>query len=226
VKIYLIKKLSLIFLLFILIGCSESPERYALLAGEQCLEDTKTGLVWELKTDDGGLRDKDHTYSWYNQFSNGGHPGWKDSYIGYSEGARVRYSYPEHTGETCDKTLDLCNTQDYLIAVNKQGLCGYKDWRMPSKQELYTLLDLTKSGCSEADGTMETGGCVNTSLLPDVAKDKNGNYGGYWSSSPHWNPRSAWAVYFYLGSYGAHFKYYYNYVRLVRSADHIVHKTQ
>jgi hypothetical protein len=26
--------------------------------------DTRTGLVWEQKTDDGGLRDKDNTYTW------------------------------------------------------------------------------------------------------------------------------------------------------------------
>ena len=39
-----------------------------------CTRDNATGLVWEVKTDDGGLRDKDNTYSWYdpNPATNGG----------------------------------------------------------------------------------------------------------------------------------------------------------
>ncbi len=32
--------------------------------GDGTVTDTRTGLVWEQKTDDGGLRDKDNTYNW------------------------------------------------------------------------------------------------------------------------------------------------------------------
>ncbi|NEX15358.1 MAG: hypothetical protein C1943_01660 [Halochromatium sp.] len=32
-----------------------------------CVRDNITGLVWEVKTDDGGLRDKDQTYSWLDK---------------------------------------------------------------------------------------------------------------------------------------------------------------
>ncbi len=31
-----------------------------------CVRDNVTGLIWEVKTNDGGLRDKDWTYTWYN----------------------------------------------------------------------------------------------------------------------------------------------------------------
>lgn len=31
-----------------------------------CVRDNVTGLIWEVKTDDGALRDKDNTYTWYN----------------------------------------------------------------------------------------------------------------------------------------------------------------
>lgn len=31
-----------------------------------CVQDNVTGLVWEVKTTDGGLQYSDHTYSWYN----------------------------------------------------------------------------------------------------------------------------------------------------------------
>ncbi len=42
-----------------------------------CVQDNVTGLTWEVKTYDGGLQDKDHTYSWYsdNNTANGGDPG-------------------------------------------------------------------------------------------------------------------------------------------------------
>ena len=31
-----------------------------------CVKDNVTGLMWEVKTDDGGLRDKDWYYTWYD----------------------------------------------------------------------------------------------------------------------------------------------------------------
>lgn len=31
-----------------------------------CVKDNVTGLVWEVKTDDGGLRDQDWTYTWFD----------------------------------------------------------------------------------------------------------------------------------------------------------------
>ena len=45
-----------------------------------CVRDNLTGLVWEVKSDDGGLRDKDWTYTWYNPdpATNGGSAGTPD----------------------------------------------------------------------------------------------------------------------------------------------------
>lgn len=44
-----------------------------------CTKDNNTGLIWEVKTNDGGLRDKDWKYTWYNPDSktNGGFEGYK-----------------------------------------------------------------------------------------------------------------------------------------------------
>ena len=45
-----------------------------------CTKDNKTGLIWEVKTDDGGLRDKDWYYSWYKpNGDNGGDVGYRGS---------------------------------------------------------------------------------------------------------------------------------------------------
>ena len=88
----------------------------------RCVKDNVTGLMWEGKTNDGGLHDKDWTYSWYNpnKKTNGGTVGTKN-------------------GGTC-KNNTGCDTYAYVKAVNNAGWCGYKDWRMPTRWELFNLL--------------------------------------------------------------------------------------
>lgn len=86
-----------------------------------CVRDNHTALIWETKTDDGGLRDKENTYTWYNPDSNtnGGDPGVQDG------GSCV--------GSSCDAT-------GFAQAVNAQGLCGASDWRLPSINQLFSIV--------------------------------------------------------------------------------------
>lgn len=88
-----------------------------------CVQDNVTGLLWELHTDDSGLRDKDNTYSWYNPdaTTNGGDAG-TQNYGSCSGGIS-------------------CDTESYVAAVNAAGLCGYHDWRLPTAVELQGLVD-------------------------------------------------------------------------------------
>jgi hypothetical protein len=84
--------------------------------------------MWENKTDDGGLRDKDHIYSWYNTDSknNGGASGFTNN-------------------GTCSSGTG-CDTQKYVTDVNAMnssaGLCGYTNWRMPTVDELQSIADM------------------------------------------------------------------------------------
>lgn len=88
-----------------------------------CIRDNVTGLVWEVKTDDGAFQDKDYTYSWYSEEVNGGFEG-------------------DQTGANATCLLTSCNTSAYVQAVNAQGLCGFYDWRLPNHHELFSLMHL------------------------------------------------------------------------------------
>ena len=87
-----------------------------------CVRDNHTGLVWENKTTDGGLRDKTNLYSWFNpdNESNGGHVGIKN-------------------GGNCSGSD--CDTHGYVKAINYEGLCGHHDWRLPNIMELISVMN-------------------------------------------------------------------------------------
>ena len=88
-----------------------------------CTRDNVTSLMWEVKTDDDGLRDKDNTYTWYNSDSNtnGGSAGTEN-------------------GGTCADAGN-CDTEKYVASVNAAGLCGYSDWNLPNKKQLLSIVN-------------------------------------------------------------------------------------
>ena len=89
-----------------------------------CVKDNVTGLIWEVKTDDGDLRDTDNTYTWYNP----------DSSISGGDSGTAN-------GGSC--TGSDCDTSSYVDAVNTLpvALCGHRDWRMPWAEDLLSIID-------------------------------------------------------------------------------------
>ncbi|MCI5196664.1 MAG: DUF1566 domain-containing protein [Candidatus Electrothrix sp. AW5] len=155
-----------------------------------CVKDNVTGLIWEVKTNDGGLHDKDDKYNWYNTdpATNGGSVGYAD------DDGDVCYGYNSSDSST------FCNTEAYVNRVNAAGWCGASDWRMPTRKE---LVGIVHCGISSS--------AIDTSYFPNALS--------VWSGSPSANLLDgAWLVNFDNGSSNANGgRYNSNAVRLVRS---------
>jgi hypothetical protein len=139
-----------------------------------CVQDNHTGLMWEVKTDDGGLRDKDNVYTWYNTdaTTNGG-------FEGYANNGN--------------------NTQAFVVAVNAQGLCGYKDWYLPDVEELRSIVNYGRTSV------------IDARYFPDAYRES------YWSSSPDvYSNDNAWIFNTPAANEGRGPKGYALSVRLVR----------
>ena len=147
--------------------------------------------MWEVKTDDGGLHDKNDRDNWYNPDSNtnGGHPGYQD------DDGDICYGYD------ANNEASYCNTYAYVKRVNTQSLCGASDWRLPTRLELMGIVDSSTKNPA-----------IDTQYFPQTQS------GWFWSSSPFASySASAWDVYFYNGYVYGNNKSYGNHVRLVRA---------
>lgn len=189
-----------------------------------CVYDSKTKLLWEEKTNDGGLRDKDWSYTWYNPDSkaNGGKAGYQDQHD---------FDNTVKQGQTCGNILAQCNTLAYAQAVNQQGgICGYTNWQVPHIEDLYTLINCFTGFKSTEIIPTQTGG---TKTIQERCKGDNyprltinldffanTQSSAYWSSSPVAdNSDIAWIVFFGEDNDGYYVKNSNNYVRLVRSSQ-------
>ena len=147
-----------------------------------CLKDEVTGLMWEVKSQasgvkgDGGLHDADDTLTWYDNDNtqNGGLVGAMDNY-----------------GNTCHgynsgNIKTFCNTQAYVARVNEAALCGYSDWRLPSRHELLSIVSGHRISPA-ADVDYFTDLVTVGSTLSAI----------FWSASPSASiPSEAWSVNF------------------------------
>ncbi len=140
-----------------------------------CVRDNNTGLVWEVKTRGNlGLRAAGRSFYWYdpNYETNGGVSGKKGEF-------------------TCDENeLTTCNTSYYVADINARKLCGLTGWRVPTLDELRSIIDYNTGGQSDS-------AAYDTDYF---AGDTIGVY-YYWTSTTYApEPSRAWAIRFRSGS--------------------------
>ena len=196
------KKLWFLIVLLILGACSTEEQqakivpadRYMILTADgtpsagnamrACVEDSQTGLTWELKSEGPGLHNWRNTYSWYNP--NQAHH-------------ELEYRGTEGGG-VCDGSK--CDTWNAVVVINEDGFCGFDDWRVPSKDELFSISDLRK---------IKMPPTVNTDYFPHTQSAE------YWSANDYsFQPDSAWAWNFQYGHDRVDWKKSPKFVRLVR----------
>ena len=147
-----------------------------------CVLDQKTFLLWEVKDEKEGLQYTMNTYTWF------------DGESGRDNGTFSKNCY---WGKSC-------NTESFIKDINKAELCSYSDWRLPTRDELNSIVDYY----GESD------------LLIDADFFPNTQMDSYWTSvSVNSNPKMAFETPFFYGGSMARDKTIDTFVRLVRSAD-------
>ncbi|WP_054015263.1 DUF1566 domain-containing protein [Pseudoalteromonas sp. R3] len=89
-----------------------------------CVLDTTQQLVWEVKTDSENIHDGYWTYSWYLSDD-----------LRISDQARGEANLGD-----CYFEANRCDTQDLINRTRQAALCGLTQWRLPSAQELSSLV--------------------------------------------------------------------------------------
>ena len=136
-----------------------------------CVLDHTTGLIWEVKTNDGTLRDPSKFFTWYNP--NHG----QDS---DNDGNTINF----------DGTASDQDTQDFIAYVNSDssinngnGLCGQTNWRLPTVHEIEGLADYDAVVADGSGGYSNPS--IDTNYFPYTITSQ---YQWYWTSHLNVDP--------------------------------------
>lgn len=88
---------------------------------ECMVRDNVTGLIWEVKTDDGSVHDKDNQYTWCD-------------------------SNPDTNRGDAGTCSDGADAEDFIQTLNDSEFGGFSDWRLPTIMELATIVTREEFG--------------------------------------------------------------------------------
>jgi len=168
---------------FIKLNASGGPLSNQQLGYQQlpwsCVHDRSTNLIWEVKSSEQSLHYTHYTYAWLN-----------------SDDVTLNHGKQD---KPC--TIQPCSSSTYIQSTNKEGLCGLTGWRLPSREELRSLVDYS---------IRYPGPTIEIAFFPNTVNQF------YWSATPNANNNeSAWGIGFSFGYDYAYFKSNLAHLRLV-----------
>lgn len=139
-----------------------------------CVKDNVTGLIWETKTYTPKIAGK------WGEEANANKDfrdvEWQYTYYDGKRGLGIK-----DTGkgvgrdkDTCGNEQHICSTEQYAVALNTQNLCGVKNWRLPTRNEVLGVMNL---GSKNPEVVLHKGW-----LLPNNIE--NNKFPNIWTSSP------------------------------------------
>lgn len=128
-----------------------------------CVCDRRSGLLWEVKTDNENIHEGLWTYSWYRA---GSEDFAAVATTDFQEQSAPAVGTPNQ-GD-CYFEAERCDTADLVRRTRSEELCGATDWRLPSPQELHTLID---NDSKQGQPT------IDTAFFPNTKR------GDYWTSA-------------------------------------------
>jgi len=147
-----------------------------------CVKDNVTGLMWEVKTT-AGLQKNTNKYTWYNS-------------TGVNDGGNA--GTPAVT-PACN-TGGACDTEKYVAAVNAMGLCGFTDWRMPTVNELFSIIDSTQAS---GNATIDMAYFPNTPSISNLPLPPWSIPSFYWTATTKKQvPNAAWITQAWIVVFG------------------------
>ena len=124
----------------------------------QCVKDSETNLIWEVKSTEQGARNSAYLFA-------------------YHLNRDITLSADEVAEASCDDDQGICTVKQYQEHINGlnegKGLCGSTNWAVPSFNELYSLVHFGSSHNNDDDERIG----IDIDYFPATFA------GDYWTSS-------------------------------------------
>lgn len=139
----------------------------------QCVRDEITGLVWEVKT----AYNREYTYTFYD--------------ARFGEEFDLNENRNDGGDDGVWAGVISNSTHRYAQQLNRQSYCGITDWRVPTREELRSIVHYGQENRNKARQIV----LIDTKYFPNAQPND------YWTSSNVADTHlSAWTVYFGNGS--------------------------